>query len=116
MECIKECGSNEFNVVPGIECLGVTKFHLVKIADGYYEYGTLMELQSKIGVPVGQCGTKEQVMAHCLNRIKLCQKHIDSYTKEHDYARSDGWVQLVEHEQKRMEALEAIVSTLSEQN
>lgn len=112
-DIIKGYKGAELEVLCTRGCGVDSMLYLVKQGTGYYAYGTMQDMQSLLGVPVNQCGTKEEVMAHCMSIANLCQENIDSYKKEHDYEYSTGWKLLVEYEQERMKALTTFANVLS---
>nr|DAJ69591.1 MAG TPA: Protein of unknown function (DUF2856) [Caudoviricetes sp.] len=48
-----------------------SKFILAKYSDTFYGYGTEMDHKSAWGLPVNQCGTKEEVLENCLRMIEV---------------------------------------------
>jgi hypothetical protein len=73
----------------------------------------LKDIQSLFGVPVNQCGTKEEVLSHCKSIAKLCIKNIDNYNKELQKGKSKGWKLLIGHEQKELETLTEFARVLT---
>ena len=92
------------------------KWVLVDYGNNFYAYGTEDCLHDLLGFPVDQCGTKEEVLAHCKSISKLCKQNIDKYKKElaKEKEKPDGWKILIEHEQKELEMLTAFTRILSE--
>ena len=107
-------GKEEFQVLSEKEYGIDSKLYLVKISDNFYEYGVLKDIQSLFGVPVNQCGTKEEVLNHCKSIANLCEKNINIYNKELQKGKSKGWDLLIEDEQKELEALTEFVRILTE--
>lgn len=90
------------------------KWVLVKFTDDFYGYGTEADFKCAWGLPVNQCGTKEDVLKHCKSIAKLCHKNIEKYNKEFAKDNHDGWKIMIEHEQKELEMLTEFARILSE--
>ena len=82
------------------------KWVLVKYEEDFYAYGVEQDLNSVLGFPVNQCGTKEKVLAHCESVSKLCKENIEKYQKEFANKNSSGLQLLINSEQKELEMLE----------
>ena len=82
-----------------------SKWILAKYSDTFYGYGTEMDHKSVWGLPVNQCGTKEEVLENCLRMIEINKEHIQKYQK--DFAKekknTDGWQKLLYYKQKELE-------------
>lgn len=91
------------------------KWVLVKYKEDFYAYGVEQDLHTLLGFPVNQCGTKEEVLAHCKLISELCKKNIEKYQKEltKEKKKPDGWKLLIEHEQKELEMLTEFTRILS---
>lgn len=91
------------------------KWVLVDYGNNFYAYGVEQDLHTLLGFPVNQCGTKEEVLAHCKSISELCKKNIEKYQKElaKEKKKPDGWKLLIEHEQKELEMLTEFVRILS---
>lgn len=89
------------------------KWVLVKYEEGFYAYGIEQDLHSVLGFPVNQCGTKEEVLAHCESVSTLCKKNIEKYQKEYAKKNSSGLQLLINGEQKELEMLEEFSRILS---
>ena len=59
-----------------------SKFILAKYSDTFYGYGTEMDHKDAWGLPVNQCGTKEEVLENCLRMIEVNKEYIQKYQKE----------------------------------
>ena len=79
-----------------------SKWILAKYSDTFYGYGTEMEHKSVWGLPVNQCGTKDEVLGRCLRMIKINKKHIQQYQKEliKEKKKPEGWKIMIDCEQK----------------
>ncbi len=80
---------------------------LVKYEENFYAYGVEADLNSFLGFPVDQCGTKEEVIEHCNSIAMLCKENISRYKKKllNKKGNVDGWKLMIEHEQKQLEML-----------
>ena len=86
---------------------------LVEYENDFYGYGYEQDLHRLSGFPVDQCGTKDEVLAHCKSIKKLCTQHIERYKKELKKGKSNGWELLIEHEKAELEMLTRFESILS---
>ncbi len=91
------------------------KWVLVDYGNDFYGYGLEADLHSFLGFPVDQCGTKEEVLAHCKSIAELCKKNLEKYQKElvKEKKKPNGWKFLIEHEQKELEMLMEFARILS---
>lgn len=89
------------------------KWVLVDYGNNFYAYGVEQDLHTLLGFPVNQCGTKEEVLAHCKSISELCKNNIEKYQKEFSKEKSDGWKIMIEHEQKELEMLTEFTRILS---
>lgn len=90
------------------------KWVLVDYGNNFYAYGVEQDLHTLLGFPVNQCGTKEEVLAHCKSIAGLCKKNIEKYQKELAKSKKpDGWKLIIEHEQKELEMLTEFAKILS---
>ena len=82
-----------------------SKFILAKYSDTFYGYGTEMDHKSAWGLPVNQCGTKEEVLENCLRMIEVNKEYIQKYQKEltKEKKKPDGWKMMIDCEQKELE-------------
>ena len=82
-----------------------SKFILAKYSDTFYGYGTDMDHKSAWGLPVNQCGTKEEVLENCLRMIEVNKEYIQKYQKEleKEKGKPEGWERLLYCEQKELE-------------
>lgn len=71
---------------------------LVDYGNNFYAYGFERDLHSFSGFPVNNCGTKEEVIAHCNSIAILCKKHIEE-------AKRKEWTVLIQSETKELEML-----------
>lgn len=58
-----------------------------------------------MGLPVNQCGTKEEVLENCLRMIEINKEHIQKYQKElaKEKRKPEGWKRLIYCKQKELE-------------
>lgn len=82
------------------------RYVLVEYGKDFYAYGYEQNLHTLTGFPVNQCGTKDDVLAHCKSIAKLCKQNIEKFQR-------NKWEILIEHEQKQLEALMEFSSVLS---
>lgn len=82
-----------------------SKFILAKYSDTFYGYGTEMDHKDAWGLPVNQCGTKEEVLENCLRMIEVNKEYIQKYQKEleKEKRKPEGWKILLYCEQKELE-------------
>lgn len=86
---------------------------LVDYGDNFFGYGNKEDLNSWLGFPVNQCGTKEEVLNHCKSISELCKQNIENYKNEFLKNHSEGWKVLINHEQKEFEILTSFAKLLS---
>ena len=88
---------------------------LVEYEKDFYAYGYEQDLHTLTGFPINQCGTKNEVLAHCKSIAKLCEHNILKFQKELDKKNNNtfGWELLINHEQKELETLAKFASILS---
>lgn len=81
------------------------KWILAKYSDTFYGYGTEMDHKSVWGLPVNQCGTKEEILENCLRLIEINKEYIQKYQKElkKEKKKPEGWKILLYCEQKKLE-------------
>lgn len=72
------------------------KWILTKFTDIFYGYGTEADFKSAWGLPVNQCGTKEEVLENCLRMQEVNKEYIEKYQNNDDYKT------LLECEQKEL--------------
>lgn len=70
-------------------------FKLAKVSDDFFMYGTQKEFDSLFGVSVDRCGTREEVLNHCLRIAELCSEHIEKYKKLKEKDNKIGWDLLI---------------------
>lgn len=82
-----------------------SKWILAKFSNDFYGYGTEMDFKSAWGLPVNQCGTKEDVLENCLRMIEVNKEYIQKYQKElaKEKRKPEGWKRLIYCEQKELE-------------
>lgn len=82
-----------------------SKWILAKFSNDFYGYGTEMDFKSAWGLPVNQCGTKEEVLENCLRMIEVNKEYIQKYQKEleKEKGKPEGWKILLYCEQKELE-------------
>ena len=92
------------------------KWVLVKYKEDFYAYGVEQCLHDFFGFPVDQCGTKEKVLNHCKSIAELCKKNIEKYQNElkKEKQNTNGWKNLIEHEQKELEMRSEFTRILSQ--
>nr|DAO32070.1 MAG TPA: Protein of unknown function (DUF2856) [Caudoviricetes sp.] len=68
------------------------------------------------GLPVNQCGTKEEVLENCLRMIEVNKEYIQKYQKEFEKEKRkpEGWKILLYCEQKELEMHTAFARILKE--
>ena len=57
-------------------------FKLAKVSDDFFMYGTQKEFDSLWGVSVDRCGTRDDVLSHCLRIANICSENIEKYKKD----------------------------------
>ena len=79
-------------------------FKLAKVSDNFFMYGTQKEFESICGVSVDRCGTREEVLSHCLRIAEICSENIEKYKKSKEKYNKIGWDLLIsdEHSEKNM--------------
>lgn len=80
-------------------------FKLAKVSDDFFMYGTQKEFDSFFGVSVDRCGTREEVLIHCLRIAELCSEHIEKYKKLKEKDNKIGWDLLIADEQSEKNML-----------
>lgn len=86
---------------------------LVDYGDNFFGYGNKKDLNSWLGFPVNQCGTKEEVLNHCKSISNLCKQNIENYKSKYLKDCNTGWNVLIEHEEKELEILTSFLELLS---
>lgn len=81
------------------------KWILAKYSDTFYGYGTEKDHKSAWGLPVEQCGTKDEVLENCLRMIEVNKEYVQQYQKELAKVKKkpEGWERLLDCEQKELE-------------
>ena len=87
-------------------------FKLAKVSDNFFMYGTQKEFGSLLGVSVDRCGTREEVLNHCLRISKLCSENIEKYKKSKEKDNKIGWDLLIADEQSEKNMLLQFAETL----
>lgn len=87
-------------------------FKLAKVSDDFFMYGTQKEFDSLLGVSVDRCGTREEVLNHCLRISKLCFENIGRYKKSKEKDNKIGWDLLIADEQSEKNMLLFFAETL----
>ena len=80
-------------------------FKLAKVSDDFFMYGTQKEFDSLFGVSVDRCGTREEVLSHCLRIAELCSEHIEKYKKLKEKDNKIGWDLLITDNQSEKNML-----------
>ena len=80
-----------------------SKWILAKFSDTFYGYGTEMDFKSAWGLPVNQCGTKEEVLGNCERMMEVNKEYIEQYQKEFNKNKTEGWKWMLEHEKIEFE-------------
>ena len=81
------------------------KWILAKYSDTFYGYGTESDHKCAWGLPVNQCGTKEEVLENCLRMIQVNKEYIRKYQKElvKEKKKPEGWKMMLNNEQREFE-------------
>ena len=81
------------------------KWILAKYSDTFYGYGTESDHKCAWGLPVNQCGTKEEVLENCLRMIQVNKEYIRKYQKElvKEKKKPEGWKMILNNEQREFE-------------
>ena len=81
------------------------KWILAKYSDTFYGYGTESDHKCAWGLPVNQCGTKEEVLENCLRMIQVNKEYIRKYQKElaKEKKKPEGWKMMINNEQREFE-------------
>ena len=80
-------------------------FKLAKVSDDFFMYGTQIEFDSICGVSVDRCGTRDDVLSHCLRIANVCSENIKKYKKLKEKDNKIGWDLLIADEQSEMNML-----------
>ena len=80
-------------------------FKLAKVSDNFFMYGTQKEFESICGVSVDRCGTREEVLSHCLRIAEICSENIEKYKKSKEKDNKIGWDLLISDEQSEKNML-----------
>ena len=80
-------------------------FKLAKVSDNFFMYGTQKEFDSICGVSVDRCGTRDDVLSHCLRIATICSENIEKYKKTKEKDNKIGWDLLIEDEQSEKNML-----------
>lgn len=81
------------------------KWILAKYSETFYGYGTEADFKSPWGLPVNQCGTKENVLEDCLRMAEINKEYIREYKKElvkNAKNESKIWEKFLDREQKEL--------------
>lgn len=91
------------------------KWVLVQYKENFFAYGFEQDLYTLLGFPVNQCGTKNEVLNHCISIADLCKSNIAKYQKElaNDTKNISGWEVLIHQEKKELEMLTKFARILS---
>ena len=81
------------------------EFRLVKVSDDFFMYGTQKEFESVCGVSVDRCGTRDDVLSHCLRIANICSENIEKYKKLKEKDNKIGWDLLIADEQSEKNML-----------
>ena len=88
------------------------EFKLVKVSNDFYMYGTQKEFDSFWGVSVDRCGTRDEVLSHCLRIADICSENIEKYKKSKEKDNKIGWDLLIADEQSEKNMLLQFAETL----
>ena len=80
-------------------------FKLAKVSDNFFMYGTQKEFDSICGVSVDRCGTRDDVLSHCLRIATICSENIEKYKKTKEKDNKIGWDLLIADEQSEKNML-----------
>ena len=80
-------------------------FKLAKVSDNFFMYGTQKEFDSICGVSVDRCGTRDDVLSHCLRIATICSENIEKYKKTKEKDNKIGWDLLIADEQSKKKML-----------
>ena len=80
-------------------------FKLAKVSDNLFMYGTQKEFESVCGVSVDRCGTRDDVLSHCLRIANICSENIEKYKKTKEKDNKIGWDLLIADEQSEKNML-----------
>ncbi len=72
------------------------KWILAKFTDTFYGYGVEADFKCAWGLPVNQCGTKDEVLENCLRMQEVNKEYIKKYQN------NDTYKILFESEQKEL--------------
>lgn len=87
-------------------------FKLAKVSDDFFMYGTQKEFDSLWGVSVDRCGTRDDVLSHCLRIANICSENIEKYKKSKEKDNKIGWDLLIADEQSEKNMLLFFAETL----
>ena len=88
-------------------------FKLAKVSDNFFMYGTQKEFDSICGVSVDRCGTRDDVLCHCLRIAELCKNNIAKYNAEKEKStKKDGWQMMIDYEKSELDMLLLFAETL----
>ena len=87
-------------------------FKLAKVSDDFFMYGTQKEFDSLWGVSVDRCGTRDDVLSHCLRIANICSENIEKYKKLKEKDNKIGWDLLIADEQSEKNMLLFFAETL----
>ena len=87
-------------------------FKLAKVSDDFYMYGTQKEFDSFWGVSVDRCGTRDEVLSHCLRIAEICSENIEKYKKSKEKDNKIGLDLLIADEQSEKNMLLFFAETL----
>lgn len=93
-----------------------SKWLLAKFSNTFYGYGTVMDFRSAWGLPVNQCGTKEEVLEDCVRMQSVCNEYIEKYKKElsKEKRKLEGWKMLIKNNEIELEMLIEFARVLRE--
>lgn len=92
--------------------MGNVKWILAKMEEEFYGWGTPVEFNSAYGLPVNQCGLKEEVLRSLESRADRCKKAVSKYRIESQKDSSEGWERMIAAEKNELEMLLAFARTL----
>ena len=87
-------------------------FKLAKVSDDFFMYGTQKEFDSLWGVSVDRCGTRDDVLSHCLRIANICSENIEKYKKLKEKDNKIGCDLLIAYEQSEKNMLLFFAETL----
>lgn len=93
-----------------------SKWLLVKFSNTFYGYGTVADFNDIWGLPVNQCGSKEEVLKNCIFMRSVCEEYIEKYKKIITEKRlnNEYWKMALMNEQTELKMLIKFAKVLRE--